>query len=173
MTALAAIIYPMSTQVPIVRQILWIAMIPQFAAMVVAIVVASRFSPSNGFLYGAGSYLLYSVGARHFITRDHRAGIALVKQQRLEDAIARFQKSLEFLNRNSWIDRFRSIVLMSPSAASFREMALANIGFCYSQMGRGEEARTYYKKCLDLFPNSGLAAAALRMIDSSPPKYKV
>ena len=163
----------MSTQIPIVQQISWLAVIPQLTVLAIAIIVAMRFSPSNGILYGAGAYLLYSVAARQLITRDHRAGIALAKEQRFEEAIPRFQKSLEFLDRHPWIDRFRSIVLMSPSASSFREMALANIGFAYSQIGRGDEARAYYETCLQRFPDSGLATTALRMLNSNDPKRDV
>ena len=55
---------------------------------------------------------------------------------------------------------------MSPSAASYREMALANIGFCYSQIGDGDEARQYYTECIQRFPESGLATTALRMMDT-------
>lgn len=157
----------MSTQVPIVRQIWWIAVIPQLAAFVLAVIVASRFSPSNGLLYGAMGYLSYSLATRYIVTRDHRNGIALVKQLRFADAIVPFQKSLEFFDRNPWIDRCRSIVLMSASAASYREMALTNIGFCYSQIGNGKEARAYFEKCLERFPNSSLATAALKMMDAA------
>jgi hypothetical protein len=48
-------------------------------------------------------------------------------------------------------------------------MALANIAFCYGQLGNGVQCRYYYEKCLDLFPDSGLATAALRMLDSVAP----
>ena len=157
----------MRKQTPVIRQISWLAVIPQFAAIGLAIVVGLWFSPSNGVLYGAGAYLLYSLAARQLIMRDHRAGIALAKEGRFDEAILRFQKSFDFLERNPWIDRFRSIVLMSPSAPSLREMALSNIGFAYSQSGRGAEARTYYEECLQRFPDSGLATAALRMMDAS------
>jgi tetratricopeptide (TPR) repeat protein len=160
----------MSTQTPIVRQISWLAVIPQLTALGLAAFVASRFSPSNGLLYGAAAYLAYSITARQLITRDHLAGIALVKDQRFDESIPRFQKSLEFFDRNPWLDSFRSIVLMSPSAPSFREMALANIGFAYSQIGRGDDARAYYEKCLQRFPDSGLATAALRLMDASSSK---
>jgi tetratricopeptide (TPR) repeat protein len=134
--------------------------------MVAAILIALRLSPANGTLWGAGAFLLYSFGSRGLIARDHRAGIALVKRQQFESAIPHFQRSLEFLDRHPWIDRFRSIVLMSASAISYREMALANTAFCYSQVGNGEEARRYYKRCLERVRNSGLASAALRLMDS-------
>ncbi|HEX7447932.1 MAG TPA: hypothetical protein VF306_10325 [Pirellulales bacterium] len=55
---------------------------------------------------------------------------------------------------------------MSSSAISYREMALCNIAFCYAQLGNGENAELYYRRTLDEFPDSGLADAALRMIES-------
>ena len=157
----------MSSRTPIVKQVSWLAVIPQLFALVVAILIASRLFPDNGVLWGAGAFLLYSFGSRNLITRAHRAGIALVKRQQFEAAIPRFQKSLEFLDRHPWIDRLRAIVLMSPSAMSYREMALANIAFCYSQVGRGQEARHYYERCLERYPASGLASSALRMMDAA------
>ncbi len=152
-----------------VRQSSFALVIPQLIAIAVAILVAVRLSPSYGFIYGPAVYLLYSFVSRFLLTREHRAGVALAKEQKFEEAIPRFQKSLDFLDRYPWIDRFRSIILMSPSAFSYREMALANIGFAYSQIGRGAEAREYYEKCLERFPNSSLATAALRMLDSNDP----
>ena len=56
--------------------------------------------------------------------------------------------------------------MMSASAISYREMALCNIAFCYSQLGDGQKAESYYRRALDEFPNSALAVAALRMIES-------
>lgn len=100
------------------------------------------------------------------VARDHRVGVGLVKSQRFEEAIPKFQDSLKFFDRYPWIDRYRSIVLMSPSAAGYREMALANIAFCYGQIGDGEQSRHFYEECLRRFPDSGLASSALRMLDA-------
>jgi tetratricopeptide (TPR) repeat protein len=159
----------MAIRTPVVRQISWLATLPQLLAIVTAIVVATSFLGRRGVTLGAAVYLAYSIGSRVVIPRCHRRGIALVKQQQFADAILPFKQSLEFFDRHSWIDRFRCIVLMSPSAISYGEMALANIGFCYSQIGDGDNARRYYAECLRRFPESGLATAALRMIDSGKP----
>jgi tetratricopeptide (TPR) repeat protein len=150
-----------------IKQVSWLAVIPQVVVMVVAILIASQFSPHNGILWGAGGFLVYSLGSWNLITRNHRAGIALVKRQQYESAIPRFQRSLEFLDRYPWIDRLRSIVLMSPASISYREMALANMAFCYSQIGQGAKARQHYELCLERFPDSGLATSALRLMDSA------
>jgi tetratricopeptide (TPR) repeat protein len=152
-----------------IRQISWIAAIPQFIVLALAVGMGMLLSPANltfGMTCGAATYLLYSFGSRLLIPRYHRTGIALSRQQRFADAIPHFERSLEFFDRHDWVDRYRSIVLMSPSAMSYREMALANIAFCYSQIGDGEQARLYYEKCLERFPDSSLALTALRMIDA-------
>jgi len=57
--------------------------------------------------------------------------------------------------------------MMSPSAMSFREMALINIAFAHSQIDNGEKAKHYYQRALDEFPNNGMAIVALRMIESA------
>lgn len=44
---------------------------------------------------------------------------------------------------------------------------MVNIAFCYSQIERVEYSHQHYEKCLPRFPNNGLAAAALRMLDSA------
>lgn len=154
------------SDVPIVRQVSWIGAVPQLIALVLAVFIGKFLFPDYGFLFGASVYLVYSFGSRLLIVRDHRSGIDLVKKGEYAAAIPRFEESLRFLDRHPWIDNARSIVLMSASKSSFREMALANIGFCYSQLGRGAEAKAAYEKCLARFPDSGLATAALRMLNS-------
>jgi hypothetical protein len=44
-------------------------------------------------------------------------------------------------------------------------MALNNIAFCYGQLGNGNLSKEYYQKTLDEFPESGLAKAALRLLN--------
>lgn len=142
-------------------------MIPQLAALGFAVAVGMYLTQtSNGVILGAAAYLAYANGSRMLIARDHRRGVRLYRQQQFAAAIQAFDESYRFFSRNPWIDRFRSLVLMSPSAISYREMALCNIAFCYSQLGNGENSQTYYRRALDEFPDSGLAAAALRMIES-------
>jgi hypothetical protein len=159
----------MSSRTPIVRQISWPATLPQFIAGAVAIAVGYSLAGRDGVPLGCLAYLTYSIGSRTVIPRAHRAGIKLIRAQRFAEAIPKFEESLAFFDRHTWIDRYRSITLMSPSAASYREMALANIAFCHGQLGHGEECRAYYRKCLERFPGSGLATAALRMLDSLAP----
>jgi hypothetical protein len=156
----------MSTKTPFVRQTSWLASLPQLVALAAATGVGGWVAGIHGVFWGAAAYIIYSIGSRNVIPRAHRAGVTLIKQQRFADAIPKFEESLAFFDRHAWIDRYRSITLLTPSAASYREMALANIAFCHGQLGNGEECRAYYRKCLERFPNSGVAASALRMLDS-------
>jgi tetratricopeptide (TPR) repeat protein len=156
----------MSTRTPIVRQISWVAAIPAFVVAAAAIVTGVIVDPRAGVVWGAGAFLAYSLGSRRLIARSHRRGIALVKQGQFGEAIGQFQQSLAFFDRHPWGDRFRCVTLMSASATSYREMALVNIAFCYSQIGDGKRAREFYEACLACFPGSGMATAAIRLMDA-------
>lgn len=159
----------MASRTPVIRQTSWPALLPQLAALGTAIGVAYALGAPDAMLWGPAAYLVYSFGSRQLIARAHRAGIRLVNQQRYAEAIPKFQESFDFFERHRWVDRCRSLVLMTPSALSYREMALANIAFCYGQLGNGEACRSYYQQCLQCFPRSGVAAGALRMLDSVAP----
>lgn len=157
----------MNSQPPILRPISWSAILCQ--AVIFGLFTGAGYwlYRRDGFVLAGCIYLAYSFCSRFILTRDHRAGISLVKRQQFEAAIPCFQRSLEFLDRHSWIDDYRSVAMMSAAAMSYREMALANIAFCYSQIGEGAKSRHYYEKCLERSPQNGVATAALRMMDSA------
>ncbi|MCH7726751.1 MAG: tetratricopeptide repeat protein [Planctomycetes bacterium] len=119
-----------------------------------------------GVFCGAAVYLIYSFGSRKLIPRAHRRGMRLSQTQQFEDALRAHEESYEFFTRHSWLDLYRSITMMSPSAMSYREMALINIAFAYSQIGNGKKAKEYYQRAHEQFPDSGMASAALKMIES-------
>ncbi len=152
---------------PVVRRISWPAVLPQLAALGGAVALGTQLvGPPNGVTFGAAAYLIYSFGSRMVIARDHRRGMRLFHGQQYGEAIAAFTASYDFFTRHSWVDKLRSVTLMSPSAMSYREMALCNIAFCHAQLGDGAKARITYQKALAEFPGSGLAEAALRLIDA-------
>lgn len=154
-------------RVPTVRPISWPATIPQLLVLSTAVTIGWFATQStSGVVWGAAVYLIYSIGSRKLIPRAHRRGIRLSQTQQFEDAIRAHQESYEFFSRHSWVDRYRSITMMSPSAMSYREMALINIAFAYSQIGNGKKAKEYYERAQKEFPNSGMANAAIKMIES-------
>ena len=117
-------------------------------------------------ILGASIYLAYSFGSRYILAAAHRAGIRLSRHGRFKEAIACYEQSYDFFSRYHWIDRYRSVVLMTPSAISYREMALINIAFCHGQLGNGDAAKQYYEKALDEFPDSVMARAGLGMVNA-------
>ena len=92
--------------------------------------------------------------------------MTLVKKEKYEQAIEAFQKSYSFFSKYTWIDQYRFITMLSSSKISYREMALLNIAFCYSQIYNGKNSKDYYLKTIQYFPNSEVAKASLKMIRS-------
>ena len=158
----------MTRGVPTIRPISWIATIPQFVAGAAAIVAlwAITGSVTLGMLYGALIYLVYSIGSRLLLTQAHRRGIQLLHQHRFADAIPEYESSYDFFSRHRWLDDYRSIFMMTPGAMSYREMALVNIAFAYSQLGDGRKAIEYYRRAHYEFPDNQIARAALKMMES-------
>ena len=153
---------------PVIRPISWTALIPQLAALALMTGAASLISKSsNGLIYGVVAYLAYSWGTRLLIPRAHRRGLRLVRRRQFEQAASAFQESYDFFTRNLWLDRYRAIIMLSASGMTYREMALCNMAFCFSQIGEGAKAKEHYRRVLAEFPNNGLAQTTLRMIESA------
>lgn len=150
---------------PMIYQVSWAHTIPQFLVLLALILIGAVAMPSGGLYLGVVVYFIARFLLRT-IPSDHRAGVALTRQGRFDEAIPRFEESLQFFESRPWLDAYRSILLLSPSAISYREMAFANIGFCFSQLGDGENAQLWYERCLEEFPNSKIAATSLNMIRS-------
>ena len=156
----------MSTRTTTVRQVSWTAVIPPLVALAAIAVATAIAGLPSGIVWGLGLYVAYALGARRLIAGRHRRGIALLKQRRYREATAQLQESFAFFDRHPWIDRLRCIVLMNPSALSYREMDLLNVAFCYAQIGDRKRARECYESCLARFPGNHLASTAIRALDA-------
>ena len=157
----------MASNPPIIKQIAWISMIPQIAFMLILIFIYNYFGSKDAAFYGALTYLTLSLSLRYFIPKNHRKGIQLTKINQFEKAISEYDKSYEFFSKNDWIDKYRFITLLSSSKMNYKEMALCNIAFCYSQIGNGAKAIEFYQKTLVEFPENGTAQSALKMLNSA------
>ena len=157
----------MASKIPMVRQIAWLSLLPQLALIVCIIIFARFIGFQNYVMAGAIIYLTISFLVRFGIPFHHRKGIVLFKKSSFVEAIPFFEKSYFFFKKNGWIDKYRYIILLSSSRISYTEMALLNIAFCYGQSGNGKESKDYYEKALSEFPNSEIAKASLRMLESA------
>ena len=149
-----------------IKQIGWLSIIPQLVLIAFIIFFLSLLKISHPFLYGAIIYLLLSYTLRNSIPYSHRKGISLTKRKKFQKAIPYFEKSYNFFNKYSWIDKYRYIILLSSSRISYKEMALINIAFSYSQINEGKKAILYYERTLKEFPDSEIARTSLNMITS-------
>ena len=156
----------MASNVPVVKQVAWISLLPQMVVLGVIGGICYLCGLLNPVFPAAGIYWLLSLGLRYGVAKDHRKGMQLVKKHEYAGAIQFFEASYRFFTDNSWIDKYRYITLLSSSAMDYREMALCNIAFCYSQIGEGPKARAYYQQVLKTYPDNGLAQTALRMMES-------
>ena len=115
---------------------------------------------------GAWLYLIFSFALKSTLAHNHREGMVLIRKNKYDEAIMQFEKSYEFFQKYKWIDKFRYIVMLCSSRISYREMALNNTAFCYSQLGNGDRTIEYYKITLSKFPDSEMAKTALNLINS-------
>jgi tetratricopeptide (TPR) repeat protein len=154
-------------RVPIVREVSWLAVLPQLLILASFIAIAALLGggyDDRTLIFGAGTYLGLSFVLRHTVTRQHRIGIRLMKARKFEEALPHFELSAEYFGRHALIDKLRAFTLLSAARMSFREMALCNVAFGLSQLGRGAEAKAAYKRVLREYPDNPLASAALNMI---------
>jgi hypothetical protein len=156
----------MPSSIPIVRQIAWLSLVPQLLIIAVLMWFAYLVNQEQFFIIGAVAYLLISITLRKLIARYHRSGIAKVRQKLFKEAIPCFERSYNFFSCYPWLDKYRYIFLLSSSRSSYKEMALLNIAFCYSQIGEGLRSKEVYNQVLSEFPGSEMAASALRMLES-------
>ena len=159
----------MAAKPPVITQVRWRAVAIHLLIYAAAVVIASLLlgRDSNPVLAGVAPVFVWSLSSRYLVARHQRRGVRLMKAHEYDAAITSFEASYAFFSNHRWLDRYRAFVLMSSSAIPYREMALANVAFCHSQAGRGAEAKAAYQRTLSEFPSSGLAQAALRLIQSA------
>ena len=164
----------MSSNVPIYKKFSWASLLPQFLVIGIFSFIASLIGLNDilnlhgiiaNIMYGAIGQIIIWFGLRSIVAKFHKQGMNLVKQEKFSDAIPFFLDSLEMFAKYSWVDKYRYF-LISSSKMSYREMDLNNIAFCYSQIGEKEKAIQFYKQTLQEFPDSGVAKAAMKFINT-------
>jgi len=160
----------MSKKPPLIRSINWFAAMFQLLLIgAIALVILRVFQVRDAplaFLLAAVCHYIYCHLMRNWLTKEHRGAVKLVRKSIFAEAANRFEANYRAMVARPWIDRFRWLLLGSASTMSYREMALCNAAFCYSQVGDGERAINLYEQALREFPGSGLAATSLRMLNS-------
>jgi hypothetical protein len=171
----------MPQKMPVIRQIHWPGLIPQFI-MIAAFAMAIHFfwprtawdksvflSWDRAFFCAALAYLIMCRVLRAVFTRHHIAGMRAYHACRFEEAISHFQASYQFFSAHRLLDACRAWVLGVASANSYLAIALCNMAFCHSQAGRGAKAIELYEQALSESPGFMTASASLRALRSMSP----
>jgi tetratricopeptide (TPR) repeat protein len=119
-----------------------------------------------GVAAGALLFVFTSLSLRRTLASHHRKAIRHYSNKQWASAIEEYQRSLDFFSRYPWVDRYRAVTMLS-SGLSYREMGLLGLGFCYGQLGKGNESFSTYRQCLEEFPDSQMAATAVRLMESA------
>lgn len=156
------------SNVPVVRSRLnWLYLLPQIILMYLLIRLFDEWTVEWGWMIAIIVYLVLRFLLQSVVTKDHRKGIRKIQQLKFEEALVCFKNSADFFTKNSWVDKYRFITLLSSSKMSYREISLCNWAFCLSQMGKGEEAIILYQDILKEYPDNHLASTTLRVLTST------
>lgn len=159
--------YAMASKVPLTLQTTWIFLIPHLLLILVLYFIFDGIMTSDPLIYAIAVYLILHYLLRRLIPGDHRNGIRLMKEEKFEEAINCFEKSIEFFGKYPWLDKYRYLLILSSAKMSYREMALCNIAFAMTQTNRGKEAKLKYEEILRQYPDNVLAITGLRTMESA------
>jgi len=121
----------------------------------------------EGLAAGSVAFTAYRLlVVRLILCRHHRVGVALTRAGRFSDAVRAFRASAAFWHRWATLDRLRGLVLGSSVAYPFGHLARYNQAYCYSRMGRREEACDILRALLGDAPDMVIAASLLRVLEA-------
>ncbi|MGB3495117.1 MAG: tetratricopeptide repeat protein [Elainellaceae cyanobacterium] len=147
----------------------WLRTIPQFAVMAFLIGIFWPLFPPGNKVIAVGSaalvYIVYSQSSRRLLAAKHRLGIREAGRKNYDQSIQYFRESVEFFSNHSWLDNYRAVFLMSPSAWTYREMGLLNIAVNYAAQGEVGRAKETLADLLQEFPENDYAQQYLAFID--------
>lgn len=156
----------MASNVPFVTQVSWTSLLFQILLIGFLFYIFELSGFFDAFFIAAIVYCILAFGLRKLFASAHRRGMKLVKRRKFIEAVPFFEKSVAYFSRNTWVDRYRFVTLLSSSKMTYREMGLCNIAFCYSQTGDGVKAKEVYSRTLMEYPENGLAETGLNMLNS-------
>jgi hypothetical protein len=163
----------MSQRMPVLRQLQWVGLMPQFFAIAVLAIIVRVAFPNLGvpvdIFIGALVYLIFCRVMRASFVRGHKSGMSAYRAQQFQDAISHFEASYRFFSTHRWLDTWRSLLFGVASPNPYRVMALCNMAYCYAQTGEGQRAIELYEQALHEEPDCALAQASLNMLRSVSP----
>lgn len=157
----------MTQRLPVVRQIYWPGLLPQFAAIGLLDLIIYPFADADlgvSTFVAAILYWAFCLLMRASVAKDQKRGIAAYRQEKFEEALGHFMKSYDLFTKHPWLDKYRFFLLGTSSVNPYRTISLCNMAFCEGQLGHGNRAIELYEEALKLTPDCAIAQVALRML---------
>ncbi len=155
---------------PLINYVSWKSVVPPLLAAAVLILLAHYVLPlrdlAEAFAVGGGIFVVYTFGSRFFIASDNRRGLKAMARQDFDAALEHFGQSYAYFSKHSWLDRYRSITLMSSSLWSYREIALMNILTVHVRKKDFAAATRACRRVLEEFPDNQIAQSTYEMLTS-------
>jgi hypothetical protein len=160
----------MAQPMPVVRQMKWSALIPQFVPIAL-FALALHSTPlqldwPGSILIGGIVYWIICRILRRIFVRDFIAGMKAYRARNFEQAIAHFSATYDFFLKHRRLDSFRSLLFGVAGPNPYRILAQCNIAYCHTQLGRGTTAIEFYEKALAESPECTLAQTSLTALRS-------
>ena len=165
----------MTSKVPFVKQETnWFAILPRLFLIGILCLVFYHFLDSpdkhNFFIPAFIVYLLIAFALRKlFFPLFIHQGIRLIKEEKFEQAIPFIQKTIDYYTKNSWVDKFRFLLMISSSKRTVRESSICNLAYCYLQIGEIKKSREIYQEVLTQYPKNINAKSLLNTINILSP----
>ena len=156
----------MSAKVPLVRPISWLAFLIIIIVWISFMAIFAFLFQFNGIYIGSIIFFVLSISLQQIIPASHNKGMKAIKKNDFKTALEHFNNSVDFFTRYNWVDKYRAITLLSTAKMSYREMALCNMAFCYSQKNEAEKAKDLYEQILKEYPDNGVAFYSLNSINT-------
>lgn len=155
----------MAAQASIIKPVRLLGVLLSLVLPLGCVLIAERvLGPGVGPIVGLFVYIFYRlVIVRRIVCRDHRRGVVLTRQGKFVEAISAFRRSEEFWERHPTLDRYRALLLGSPTSHGFHLFALYNQAYCLCRLQNGTEARPLIDRVLAKAPDM-LPARELRDI---------
>lgn len=154
----------MSANVPISYSISWKGILIIITIWIIFMFVFGWMFPPDGIFIGMVVFGILSFILRNTITKSHIRGMRAIRKNDFETAIEHFNQSHLFFSKHCWVDKYRSITILSYSKMCYTEIALCNLAFCYSQTGSPQKAKNLYQRILEEYPDNGIAYYSLNAI---------
>lgn len=101
--------------------------------------------------------------ANWWYARDLFLGRSAARRGDFVRAVKLLEAAIERFEALAWIDRFRMVLLFSPTGCRFRESALLALAHCHALAGN-REAFAAFERCAEAFPKSSSATASLMLL---------